>query len=387
MINYKFPVIKSVEDVKEVLNKTEFKVSQKDGYKVVNYAFADGSTFETPLEAECRGLIFAPDGTILARRFHKFFNAGERADILLQDVANKMATMDYVILEKLDGSMISPIPRVDRRMSNEVQFRLGTKMGITDVALQAEAWLVGKKNYVEFINYCLSVGLTPIFEWCSPKQRIVLDYKEDNLILTAMRYNVHGAYVTYKEMERYARTFNIPLVKTLDKSLTVDQVKNMEDSEGIVIRFADGHMVKVKSDWYCKIHKVKDDIGSEAKVLALILDEKLDDVLPILLPEDVARVTKYRDSVLASIKTFTTMRVEEYHKILDTLGRRPLALVSKKDFALFIQDNKYKSLLFKFFDKPEERLTIVMDYVKHHFKKPEEIRDIIGPPYKGIMDE
>lgn len=381
MINYTFPVINNVDDIKEVLKKTEFKVSQKDGYQVVNYA---GSTFETPLEAECRGLIFAPDGTILARRFHKFFNAGERADILLQDVANKMATMDYVIMEKLDGSMISPIPRVDIRSSNEVQFRLGTKMGITDVALQAEAWLVGKKNYVEFINYCLSVGLTPIFEWCSSQQRIVLEYAEDNLILTAMRYNVHGTYFTYEEMERYARTFNIPLVKTLDKSLTIDQVKNLTDSEGIVIRFDDGHMVKVKSDWYCKIHKVKDDVCSESKVLDLIINEKIDDVLPILMDEDKARVEAYRRSVSNSVKKFSVALTEEYHKILDTIGRRPLALVSKKDFALFIQDHRFKGLLFKFFDKPEDRLTIVMDYVKRHIKKPQEIRDIIGPPYKEM---
>lgn len=384
MINYTFPVINNVDDIKEVLKKTEFKVSQKDGYQVVNYAFADGSTFETPLEAECRGLIFAPDGTILARRFHKFFNAGERADILLQDVANKMATMDYVIMEKLDGSMISPIPRVDIRSSNEVQFRLGTKMGITDVALQGEAWLVGKKNYVEFINYCLSVGLTPIFEWCSSQQRIVLEYAEDNLILTAMRYNVHGTYFTYEEMERYARTFNIPLVKTLDKSLTIDQVKNLTDSEGIVIRFADGHMVKVKSDWYCKIHKVKDDVCSEAKVLQLILDEKIDDVLPVLMDEDKARVEAYRRSALTHAAHFTMGLIHQYFKILDVISRKTQDGVSRKEFAEFVKDEKFKSLLFKMFDDKHEPLTLVLDYVKRHVKKPEEIRDIIGPPYKGI---
>lgn len=387
MINYKFPVIKSVEDVKEVLNKTEFKVSQKDGYQVVNYAFADGSTFETPLEAECRGLIFAPDGTILARRFHKFFNAGERADILLQDVANKMATMDYVIMEKLDGSMISPIPRVDRRMSNEAHFRLGTKMGITDVAMQAEAWLVGRTNYIEFINYCLSINVTPIFEWCSSQQRIVLEYAEDNLILTAMRYNVHGTYFTYEEMERYARTFNIPLVKTLDKSLTIDQVKNLTDSEGIVIRFADGHMVKVKSDWYCKIHKVKDDVCSEAKVLQLILDEKIDDVLPVLMDEDKVRVEAYRKSVLLHMGHFTMGLIQQYFKTLDAIGRRPLATVSRKAFAEFIKDEKFKGLLFKRFDGKNEPFTDVLDYVKRHVKKPQEVRDIIGPPYKEMNNE
>lgn len=380
MINYSFPRIETLDDIKDVFKKKEFILVKKDGYQVVNYVFNDQSTFETPFEAECRGLIFDMDGKILARRYHKFFNAGERADVLLQDVANKMATMDYVILEKLDGSMISPIPRTDVRHSNEIQFRLGTKMGITDVALQAEAWLVGRTNYIEFINYCISVGLTPIFEWCSPQQRIVLEYTEENLILTGIRYNVHGAYVTYKEMERYSRAFNIPLVKTLAKDLSIDQVKSMEDSEGIVIRFDDGHMVKVKSDWYCKIHKVKDDVCSESKVLDLIVNEKVDDVLPILMEEDKALVEAYRKSSLIHLGHFTMGLIEYYFKIRDKLSDKD----SRKDFAEFVKDEKYKGLLFKMYDAKQEPLTIVLDYVKRHTKKPQEIRDIIGPPYKGI---
>lgn len=79
-----------------------------------------------------------------------------------------------------------------------------------------------------------------------------------------------------------------------------------------------------------------------------ILDEKVDDAIPILPEEDKKRVEAYRNSVLQSMKTFSVNLTEEYHKILNTIGRRPLALVSKKDFALFIQDHRFKSILFKF---------------------------------------
>lgn len=380
MINYSFPRIETLDDIKDVFKKKEFILVQKDGYQVVNYVFNDQSTFENEFEAECRGLIFDMNGKILSRRYHKFFNAGERADVLLQDVANKMATMDYVILEKLDGSMISPIPRTDVRHSNEIQFRLGTKMGITDVSMQAEAWVVDKPEYIRFINNAITVGVTPIFEWCSSKQRIVLDYKEDQLILTAIRDNFSGRYHEYSLMKSLAEGYGIPVVKALDKNLSIDQVKSMEDSEGIVIRFDDGHMVKVKSDWYCKIHKVKDDVCSESKVLDLIVNEKVDDVLPILMEEDYTNVKAYQKSVLLHLGHFTIGLITHYFKIRDKLSDKD----SRKDFAEFVKDEKYKGLLFKMYDDKQGPLTIVLDYVRRHTKKPQEIRDIIGPPYKGI---
>lgn len=386
MINYSFPRIETLDDIKDVFKKKEFILVQKDGYQVVNYVFNDKSTFENEIEAECRGLIFDLEGNILARRYHKFFNAGERADLSLDDVTQKMCHVKYEILEKLDGSMISPIPRTDVRHSNEIQFRLGTKMGITDVAMQAETWIADKPEYIRFINNAIIVGVTPIFEWCSPKQRIVLDYKEDTLVLTAIRDNFSGSYHKYDLMKSLAEGYGIPVVKALDKSLTIDQVKSLEDSEGIVIRFDDGHMVKVKSDWYCKIHKVKDDVCSESKVLQLILDEAIDDVLPVLMDEDKARVEAYRKSSLMHIAHFTMGLIQQYFKSLDTIKRKlPCNReMTRKDFAEFIKDEKFKGLLFKMYDAKQEPMPMVIDYVKRHIKKPEEVRDIIGPPYKGM---
>ena len=82
MLHYEFPVIKNLDDIKEILKKDEFKVIQKDGYQVLSYMFQDSNTFETPLEAEARGLIFDMEGNVIARRFHKFFNVGERGDVV-----------------------------------------------------------------------------------------------------------------------------------------------------------------------------------------------------------------------------------------------------------------------------------------------------------------
>jgi hypothetical protein len=48
----------------------------------------------------------------------------------------------------------------------------------------------------DFCYDCVIDGdMTPIFEWCSRNQRIVVDYPEDMLVLTAVRDNIEGVYI------------------------------------------------------------------------------------------------------------------------------------------------------------------------------------------------
>ena len=72
--------------------------------------------------------------------------------------------------------------------------RFGTKMGLSDVALQAEVFVAKNPKYMEFSKACIANGATPIFEWVSRQQTIVLDYPEDNLILLAVRDMVTGEF-------------------------------------------------------------------------------------------------------------------------------------------------------------------------------------------------
>jgi hypothetical protein len=59
---------------------------------------------------------------------------------------------------------------------------------------------------------------------------------------------------------------------------------------GCVIRFEDGRMYKVKSDWYYKVHKAKTNIQwnslSESNVWLMSLNQEIDDVLPVLNDEE-----------------------------------------------------------------------------------------------------
>ena len=123
-----------------------------------------------------------------------------------------------------------------------------------------------------------------------------MDYPEDRLVLTAIRTLHSGTYVPYDDMCRYASEFNIPVVGAFEPigDDLVDQIRKWEDAEGVVVRFDDGHMVKIKSEWYVRIHKVKSLLGQERDVVSLILNNELDDMLPVLPREDVERVEKFQ---------------------------------------------------------------------------------------------
>jgi len=335
-MNYDFPEIKTIQDVlPHIEGRTEFRVMEKDWYSVVNYMVSLEETFQwdsddpvgSTIRRECRGLIFNREGELVSRPYHKFFNIGEKEETQL----NKVNLYEpHIVLEKLDGSMIRPIPTPEG-------FRLATKAGVTDVAMNAEVFVASKSNYATFILKCIQKGTTPIFEWCSRKNRIVVDYEEDNLILTGIRYNDTGKYVDYEIMKSYATAWDIPVVKAVDGlavqniELFVKQVREWDDGEGIVLRFDTGHMVKVKADDYVLRHKSKDSIRQEKNVLQTILQDAVDDLVPLLTPEDAKRIKAFQNAFWVAVEDVS---YEMAQKFLSGNNVYP----DKKDFAVeFVQ--------------------------------------------------
>jgi T4 RnlA family RNA ligase len=294
-MNYEFPTINNISDVLPAIEgRDEFVVAVKEGYTVINYNVMMADTFDCPIRRECRGIIFDNEsGDILRRPFHKFFNVNEREET--QDHIVDLS-QDHRILEKLDGSMIAPF------MIWPGEMVWGTKMGATDVAKPVEEFVEANPHYRQFANFTISRGYTPIFEWCSRKQRIVLDYKEDQLILTAIRDITTGRYMSHELMEAHAESYRIPVVRTWDIGIHMDNktmkefieyVRELEDVEGFVVRFNDGHMLKLKCHWYLQIHKAKEAILQDRNIVELILDEKLDDVKAHLPQEDRDRLSQF----------------------------------------------------------------------------------------------
>lgn len=73
----------------------------------------------------------------------------------------------------------------------------------------------------------------------------------------------------------------------------LEKVRNLKGSEGIIIRFDDGHMVKIKAEEYVRIHKVKDQIRTNRHIVDMIVNEKMDDVIGMLPKEDIDVLRAY----------------------------------------------------------------------------------------------
>ena len=230
---------------------------------------------------------------------------------------------NHVILEKLDGSMIRPVPVPG---SDCYEFRLGTKAGITDVAMTAEVWMANHSNYVELVKMCLEHGITPIFEWCSRKNRIVVDYPEDRLVLTAVRHNEKGFYLPHRALSNFARDYQLDLVKVIDSASDnihelVDTIRAWESDEGVVVRFeasrphggADqGHMLKIKADAYLVLHRSKDAISNEKNIIEVVLNDQVDDLIPVLTEPDAKRLRDFQRAFWMSVDEVASEMVDVY---------------------------------------------------------------------------
>jgi RNA ligase len=342
-LHYDFPCIAYWHTVAKHFEDNEnFVIVDKDEYFVVNYVRM-GKDTHPPIEydgtdyaratilREARGLIFcSKTGELLSRPFHKFFNLGEREDAMEIDLSKP-----HVIMEKLDGSMIRPL-RLSRGPNRDGHvIRWATKMGVTDVAMQAEEFVAKNPQYTAFADSALEVGFTPIFEWCSRQQRIVIDYPEDKLVLLAMRDNFTGEYMSRKSLMARGKLWNIPVVNVLDmtdpapsQEELVEMIRGMSDMEGVVVQFVNGHMVKIKADQYVALHRAKSLLENERDVVGLVLDEKVDDLMPLLHAADRKRLDNFSTDVWADILLFQT-RVNAVLQTTDGLERKAFALSSE----------------------------------------------------------
>lgn len=382
--HYPFPVINTIEDVLPYIDEN-FRIVEKEGWTFINYNQMGLDVFppmleETPCQSmglqmpiwehnhraavrrECRGITFSTaTGRIVSRPFHKFFNAGERDEVALDKID---LSRPHQLVEKLDGLMIRPL-------DTGSGFRWGTKMGVTDVGMLAEEFVATEtaglnNSYVDIAYFCRAEGFTPLFEFCSRRTRIVVDFPQETLVLLAVRDNVSGAYMPRDLLRSWAGTFGCPVVdyvdhlgrtssefeagisSVADMESVVEAVRGDEEGEGKIVVFHDGHAVKIKSDWYVRVHRAKDMMRSEMRLLDLVFNEELDDLMATLLSEDRARIETYLESYHDAVAGLRDRIDVTYRHVRASYE-------SKKDFALSVYakdvlSSTWKSIIFGLWD-------------------------------------
>lgn len=272
-----------------------------------------------------RGLILDDKMNIIARPFTKFFNLEE-----LKPDELPLATFD--VYDKMDGSLgilywHKGNPYIATRGSFD-----------SDQANHANKILY--ERYSETFD-SLTPHKTYLFEIIYPDNRIVVDYKGfDDLVLLAVIDNRTGEDCPLPDI-------GFPVVKRYDGIKDIQQLQliESENKEGFVIRFKNGMRVKMKFEEYVKLHRIVSGISNLAIWEYLKEGKSMDDLLE-KIPDELYKWVQQTQGELT----------EQYNEVFNECKSVFKELDTRKETALYFQEQKYPSVLFSMLDnrKPDQ---------------------------------
>ncbi len=185
-----------------------------------------------------RGLIIDPAAKrIVATPFPKFFNAGERGE--------PIPDLPFRAYEKLDGSLII------------IYYHLGSWRTATKGSFDSSQALWAREQLRALDLSCLHPGTTYLAEAIYPENRIVVRYDAAALVLLGA-YADAGIELDHNQLAAVASGLGVRTARTYAYASVADlmlHAKAMPRSEeGFVVRFDNGHRLKIKGDEYKRIH-------------------------------------------------------------------------------------------------------------------------------------
>ena len=279
-------------------------------------AKAQYDAFWNDYTLSCRGLIVDSQGDIKARPFPKFFNLG--AEVKIEDLPNE----PFRVYDKLDGSLgilywLDGVPQ------------LATRNSFAGEQAQRATALLHQKYFQATAQ--LNPAYTYLFEIIYPENRIVLDYgSTEELFLLAILDTATGNELALEDLG-FPRVASVPGITTFDRLEELAQ----ENKEGFVVRFESGFRVKVKFAEYIRLHRIITGLSELAIWEYLSRGEDLETLL-----------SKVPDEVYAWVRT----AVEEKKASFDTIEQASREvyqeLPTRKETALYFQQQKYPAVLF-----------------------------------------
>ncbi len=308
-----------------------------DGFQVsiFNYRLAMWSHFDNPIENnkdikshEMRGLtfVFNKDGSIFKRYLllDKFFNLDQTPCSMYSVVK------DYKIkniFNKEDGSVASFVMLPDGTIKGRSKASFESDQAIEIQKIHDE-----DKNIQRFVRWSLGNNIIPIFEFVSPRNRIVLPYTNTKLILLRLRDNNTGGYL---DLNDYTDKYDgISVVESEGDHHTLDSIKEVVlksvDRGGVIVQFENGKMVKIKSPWYIERHSLfTENLNRENTLIGLILNDTIDDILP--------QVDEIKKSEIEEMIVKVNSYIKTTSEKVDNLVQKYNGI--KKDFAISYSKN------------------------------------------------
>ena len=135
--------------------------------------------------------------------------------------------------------------------------------------------LARKLGLTGLIEQAIISGWTPIFEFVSPYNQIVVRYRQSNLIYLISRNRQSGEYHFDETFPSKTLKFEFPFSQIYEH---LDRV----DFEGYVCHLDNGMIVKAKTPWYLERHRAVDALMRPAyKLYQIVFDGVMDDLIAL----------------------------------------------------------------------------------------------------------
>ena len=310
---------------------------------------------------QTRGLVTDDKGNIVARPFKKFFNLEEK---------KHTATPDFDVFDKMDGSL-------GILFNYEGEWIMATRGSFTSEQAVKGFELLQKYDYKR-----LPKGFTYLFEIIYPENRIVVNYKFEDLILLSVIDNNDGyeikifddsIHIEGIRLRNLYANLGFKLVKKYDGIKDYNTLKSMikDDEEGFVVRFSNGERVKIKGTEYLRLHKIMTNVSTTGIWEILSTGGKFEEILKDVPDEffnkiqDYSKTLKYQFHSISEYcgKLHDGFRYGKYNDV----DPEP----TKKEFAEFVMKNvkpEFRPIMFRMWDKQGYE-PIIWKLIRPEFKK------------------
>lgn len=337
---------------KEIKHIVE-KVNGKDVH-IFHYMIATPDLFKEEIERECRGITFNDFGECICRPFHKFFNVGEREETLPKNIQWDKVTH---ILNKIDGSLLCPVD------INGQIFWKTKKSFYSDIAIKIQnEWNKRQEfwdKYNSFIWKHGSHNCTMMFEYISPDNRIVIDYKTDELVYLCQRDIDSGIYFDFAQIAYNYMNINQTIKNKIDYENVINTIKQEKEKEGYVFYTSDNQIYKCKTQWYLDRHHLLSSL-SYKEIFKMIAEERIDDVVSELRLNRYDKQVKIIEFLIHEYSVLIEhehiVANELYNEIMFRLSGEEGREISRKDFAERASKTTYAGILFAMYDNKQDKV-------------------------------
>ena len=267
-----------------------------------------------------RALVTDVSGKIVARSFPKFFNMGERQD--------EEITSQFVVQDKMDGSL-------GIIFCYEDKWQIASRGSFTsDQACKAQQ-LLDTKYDAHSLDPTLAYSVEIIY----PGNRIVVDYHKREELVCLAAFHPDGTEI----VSDIAKS-GLPRVKQYSfEDFRAIRDLNWDNAEGFVVRFSNGFRLKLKFEGYLKLHRIITNLSNLAVWEWYSTGKPIEELIADVPDEFMALVQNCWDGF---VKEASQIAAETQH----TFTELQVQALDRKAFALKVQDDKYKGILFAMLD-------------------------------------